>query len=134
VGGGRGGCRRFVIILCLDDRYDDDDQQEDNTQCHDGGPLGILPPHLLANAVGTLAERLRRDGQVIRLVLKRVEVFSTLSNFGDIISHDTDSVVDLTLDCCRLGVAACLGSSARRGATAGQVRVIGFGHIFDLGC
>ena len=27
--------------------------------------LGILPPHLLANPIGTLTERLRRYGQVI---------------------------------------------------------------------
>jgi len=77
------GCRRLVVILRLDDWYDDDDQQEDDTQCYDGGPLfinaasvprtggttrtdlGVLPPHLLANPVGTLAERLRRYGQII---------------------------------------------------------------------
>ena len=58
-----------------------------------------------------------------------MEVFATLCDFGDIIPHDTDSVVDLTLDRGRLGVAARLGSRARRGAATGQVRVIGFGPV-----
>ena len=61
-----------------------------------------------------------------RLVLEGVEVLATLSDLGDIIPHDTDCIVNLTLDRGRLGVAACLGSSARRGASAGQVRVIWF--------
>jgi hypothetical protein len=60
------------------------------------------------------------------LVLEGVDVFATLSNLGNVIPHDTDSVIDLTLYRGRLGVAARLGSSARRGTAAGQVRVIGF--------
>src|SRR5260370_31825117 len=58
-----------------------------------------------------------------------MEVLSTLSNFGNIIPHDANSVVNLTLDRRCLGVAARLGSSARRGTAAGQVRVIGLGPV-----
>lgn len=61
-------------------------------------------------------------GALTSLVLEGVDVFATLGNFGDIIPHDTDSVVDLTLDRGRLGASARLRSSARgarRGAAAG---------------
>jgi hypothetical protein len=65
VGGGRGGCRRFVIILRLDDRYDDDDQQEDNTQCHDGGPLFITRTNVRHLGAQHEAHREERPGPTL---------------------------------------------------------------------
>lgn len=51
--------------------------------------------HLLANTVGAATETLGRDGQIIGLVLKRVEILSTLRDLVDIVAHHTDGIVDL---------------------------------------
>lgn len=48
--------------LRLDDRHDDDDDKDADTDSDDDSHLHVLPPHLLAYAVGTAAETLGRHG------------------------------------------------------------------------
>jgi hypothetical protein len=38
---------------------------------------------------------LRRDGQVVGLVLKGIESLATLGNLVDVVTHHTDGVIDL---------------------------------------
>jgi hypothetical protein len=54
-----------------------------------------LPPHCLAHSVGPTAKALGRRCQVIGLVLKGVETLATLRHLVNVVSHHTDSVVDL---------------------------------------
>lgn len=47
----------------LDDRNDDDDDEHDDADADDDPHLHVLPPHLLADAVGTAAEALGGYGE-----------------------------------------------------------------------
>lgn len=73
---------------------DDDDQQEDDADDQAHSHLHILPPHLLADSVGTASEALSRDGQVVGLVLQTVEALATLRDLVDVVAHDIDGRVD----------------------------------------
>jgi hypothetical protein len=65
------------------------------------------------------------------LVLKGIESFLAFYNFGDIVSHDVDCVINLCLNGSGLGIGilprASTGSRGiGRRATAGKVWVIRF--------
>ena len=77
-------------------RGNNDDQSEDNNadnQAH--AHLHILPPHLLADSVGTATEALSGDSQVVGLILQGIQALATLGNLVDVVSHHTNGVVDL---------------------------------------
>ena len=54
-----------------------------------------LPPHLFADSVGSAPEPLGRDGEVVCLVLKGIEAFTSLGNLVNVVPHYTDRVIDL---------------------------------------
>ena len=74
-------------------------------------------------------DRKEERGKVMltRLVLQLVQSFSSLRDFGDVLSHNSNSIVDLGLNLCRLGVAPCGRSRVRRRTATGKIRVIRFG-------
>lgn len=51
-----------LLLNGLDDRHDDDDDKDADTDSDNDSHLHVLPPHLLAYAVGTAAETLGRHG------------------------------------------------------------------------
>lgn len=53
----------------LTSRDDDDEQQNDDTNDQTDAHLHVLPPHLLSYSVGPSSESLRRDCQIVGLVL-----------------------------------------------------------------
>lgn len=75
-------------------RDDDDDEQDDDADDQAHSHLHVLPPHLLSDSVGAASEALRRDGQIVCLVLQAVEALATLGNFVDVVAHDVDGRVD----------------------------------------
>lgn len=62
-----------------------------NTYAH----LHVLPPHLLADTVGTTTETLGGHGQVVGLILQRIEALAALRNLVDVVAHDANGVVNL---------------------------------------
>ena len=57
-----------------------------------------------------------------------VEALAALSDFGDVLSHDADRVINLRLDRSGLGVPlAAAGGRAPGAAVAGEVRVVWLG-------
>lgn len=89
--------KRAVRLLARgDDCRDNDDQDQDDDTCDQAhAHLHVLPPHLLAHTVGTATEALGGDGQVVGLVLQRIEALTTLRDLVDVVTHHTDGVVDL---------------------------------------
>jgi hypothetical protein len=75
-----------------------------------------------------------RVGKIVRktptcLVLKGIKSFLAFYNFGNIVSHDVDCVIDLCLNGSSLGIRPSAFTGSRgiaRRATAGKVRVIRF--------
>ena len=58
------------------------------------------------------------------LVLQLVQSFASFGYFCDVVAHDSNCIINLSLDCCGLGVSAS-GRVGRR-ATAGKIRIIRF--------
>lgn len=99
----------------LTDRNDNDQDKNDDTgdqahahlhvlqsdlaileQRHFGvGVVSHLPPHLLAHPVCAPAESLSRHGEVVCLVLERIQTLATLRYFVDVLAHHTDGIIDL---------------------------------------
>jgi len=112
-------------LVLRDDYGHDDDDQKNYDADDDAHPhLHILPPHLFPHPVGAAAESLGRDGQVVGLVLESVEPSATVGDFIDVLTHDADGVVNLSLDSGGPLVAAT-GRAAASAAIAGDVRVVG---------
>ena len=77
-------------------RGNNNDQNEnDNADDQAHAHLHILPPHLLADSVGTATEALSGDSQVVGLILQGIQALATLGNLVDVVSHHTNGVVDL---------------------------------------
>jgi hypothetical protein len=114
-----------------DSRNDDDEQQDDDADNQTHAHLHVLPPHLLAYTVGSAAEALGRNCQVVGLVLERIEALATLGDLVDVIAHHTDGVVDLSLQSLRPRVAA--GTLLRVGLATRDVGVIGGVLLRHLG-
>ena len=74
---------------------DDDEQENDNTDNQAHTHLHVLPPHLLANSVGTTTEPLSGDSEVVGLILQSIKAFTALGDLVDVVAHHTDGVVDL---------------------------------------
>ena len=75
---------------------DNDDEQQDDDAHDDPDPhLHVLPPHLLAYAVGAAAEALGGLVQVFGFVLELVDVLAALGDGFEVLLHDVDGVVDL---------------------------------------
>lgn len=77
---------------------DDDDEQEDDADDQAHSHLHVLPPHLLSDSVGATSEALRRNGQVVSLVLQTVEALAALRDLVDVVAHDIDGRVDFLHD------------------------------------
>jgi hypothetical protein len=73
-----------------DCNQDDDNDGSDDAHAH----LHVLPPHGLPDPVGSAAEALGGDSEVVRLVLQRVEALSTLRDLVDVVTHDAHGAVD----------------------------------------
>lgn len=84
-----------MTAIRLTSRDDDDDEQDDDTNDQPHAHLHVLPPHLLADTVGAATEALSRSGEVVGLVLQRVETLSSLRDLVDVFSHHTNGVIDL---------------------------------------
>lgn len=54
-----------------------------------------LPPHRLADSVGTTTEPLGGCRQIIGLILKMVETLATLRHLVDVVAHHTNGIIDL---------------------------------------
>ena len=85
-------CSRMVQLT---DWYNDDEQQDDDAHDQTSPHLHVLPPHLLADSVGTPPEALSADRQIIRLVLERVQALAPLRDLVDVLAHNADGVVNL---------------------------------------
>jgi len=103
-------------------RNDDDENENDDASDQAHPHLHVLPPHLLANAVGATAEAMRRGRKVVGLVLEGVESLAALRYLVDVLAHHPDGVIDLSLQSLRPRVAASLLSTS--GLAARDVRVI----------
>jgi len=78
-------------------RHDDDNQQDDDADDDADAHLHVLPPHLLAHAVGAAAETLRGRRQVVGLILQGIEAVATLRGFVQVVLHLGHGAVDLLL-------------------------------------
>jgi hypothetical protein len=78
-------------------RHDDDNQQDDDADDDADAHLHVLPPHLLAHAVGAAAETLRGRRQVVGLILQGIETVATLRGFVQVVLHLGHGAVDLLL-------------------------------------
>ena len=78
-------------------RHDDDNQQDDDADDDADAHLHVLPPHLLAYAVGATAETLRGRRQVVGLILQGIEAVATLRGFVQVVLHLGHGAVDLLL-------------------------------------
>lgn len=77
-------------------RWNDNDEDKDDdagNQAH--AHLDVLPPHLLADAVGAPTEALGRDSQVVGLILQSIKTLASLGDLVDVLTHHADGVVDL---------------------------------------
>lgn len=92
--------------------HNNNNQNNDDTQDDAQPHLHVLPPHVLTHTVGAPAEALGTDGKVIGFVFNRVQSFTTLGDFIDIVPHDTDSVVDLLEVSMGSPLAECVGFRA----------------------
>lgn len=71
-------CLAASVFLSQLTTWNNDDQQQDNDANDDAhSHLHVLPPHLLANTVGTAAKAVGLCGEVVGLVLQAVEAFAT---------------------------------------------------------
>lgn len=84
--------REFNALLTSNDNHDNQDNHA-GKQAY--AHLHVFPPHLLAHAICAPTEPLGRYGQVVGLVLQRVEAFTTLRDLVDVLAHHADGVVDL---------------------------------------
>jgi hypothetical protein len=74
---------------------DDNDEEQDDDGADDAhAHLHVLPPHLLSYAVRSTSEALGGDGEVVGLVLQRVQAFAALGDFINIVAHDAYGAVD----------------------------------------
>ena len=80
--------------MALTRRNNDDDEEDDDADNQAHAHLHVLPPHLLAYAVGAPSEALRGDSKVVGLILQRVEAGTALRNLVDVVAHDANSAVD----------------------------------------
>ena len=76
-------------------RDDDDGQQQNDTDNQAHPHLHVLPPHLFPNPVRATAEALGGHGEVVGLVLQRIQVLIPLSDLVDVLAHDPDRIIDL---------------------------------------
>ena len=73
----------------------DDNEKNDDTSDQTHAHLHILPPHLLANSIGTSAETLGGNSEVIGLVLQVVEILASLRDLVNVITHHANGIIDL---------------------------------------
>lgn len=107
-------------------RSHDDDYQNNNTDNQADSHLGVLPPHALADSVGTALELARGLCKLVGLVLQTVESLASVGHGLDVLVHDVDRVVQLALDVGNAGVGAAATSvSGVALAAAGEVWIIG---------
>lgn len=79
-------------------RNNDDNKQNDNDDNQAYTHLHILPPHLFSNTVGSPTKSLSRSSQTICLILKGIKILSSLRHLIDILTHYTNSIIDLLKD------------------------------------
>src|SRR3954462_6008993 len=89
-----------TVAMChgLTGRYNNDNKQDDDADDEAHAHLHVLPPHLLAHAVGPPSQALGRLAEVVRLVLQRVQACSSLRGFVDVGAHDADGAVDFLVN------------------------------------
>ena len=75
-------------------RYDDDKQKDDDSDNEAHAHLHVLPPHLLAHTICTSSEALSGHGEVVGLVLQRVQAGASFRDFVNVVPHDSDGAVD----------------------------------------
>jgi hypothetical protein len=77
--------------------HDDDNQQDDDADDNADPHLHVLPPHLLAHAVGAASEALRGRRQVVGLILQGIEAVAALRGFVQVVLHLAHCAVDFLL-------------------------------------
>jgi hypothetical protein len=66
---------------------DNDNEQDDDAHNEAHAHLHVLPPHLLAHAVGASSKALRGRCEVVGLVLEGVETLAALCGPLDVLPH-----------------------------------------------
>jgi hypothetical protein len=100
--------------IALTRRHDDDNQQNDDADDDADAHLHVLPPHLLAHAVGAAAEALRGRRKIVGLILQGVEAVAALRCFVQVVLHLAHCAVDFLLS----QIARSARVFGRFGATA----------------
>ena len=62
----------------------------------------VPPPHLLPDSIRSTPKSLGGCGEVVCLVLQRIEALTTLGDLVDIFTHYSDGVIDLLQRVCTL--------------------------------
>ena len=76
--------------------WNNNNKQQYNDSHNNPDPhLDILPPHLLADTIGTATEALRGLVEVLGFVLELVDVFAALGDGFEVLFHDVDRIIDL---------------------------------------
>lgn len=91
-----------VDTRSLTRRDNDDDEQDDDAYDEAHAHLHVLPPHLLAHAVGSPSEALGRRGEVVGLVLQRIQTGTSFRDLVDVVAHDADGAVDFLVLSARM--------------------------------
>ena len=74
--------------------HNDHDEKDDDSNNDANSHLHVFPPHLLPDSVGTSSKALCRDGQIVSLVLKAIELFTTASYCFEISLDHINRFVD----------------------------------------
>jgi hypothetical protein len=77
--------------------HNNDNDHNNNTANQTHAHFHILPPHLLAHSVGPTTESLGTHSKVICFVLERIKSLSSLRDLVDVLSHNSDGIINLLL-------------------------------------
>lgn len=122
-----------ILLFLRNDYWDNDDSNEDDDADNQAySHLHILPPHLFSYSVGTTPKALRGVRQVICLILELIQVLASFCGLVDVVSHNTNGVVDLSLNLsCSAGAVAALLLST---TIARDIWIVLFRHFFWMLC
>jgi len=102
-----------LMVCCLHDGDNDDNDNDDDGKSNDKTHLHIFPPHVLPDPIRIASEALSGNGKIVCFVLKGIKSFLAFYNFGDIVSHDVDCVINLCLNGSGLGIRPSVSNGSR---------------------
>jgi len=99
----------YLVMSRRNNSRDNDNKEKNDDADNNAHPhLHVLPPHLLPDSVRSSSEVLSRVGEIVCLVLDRIEMFTALRDLVDVFSHNTNRVIDLRLEGCCSWISALL--------------------------